>query len=427
MVARKRKESVKLENKEQGNYSAIVVEVKKLVQFDNCANVQATIIFGFQCIVGKDVQIGDLGVFFMAETQLSDDYCKYNNLFRHSEKNEDQEKSGYLEDNKRIKAVKFRGHRSDGLFMPLSSLNWTSIDSNKLKAKDEFDHVEGKEVCRKYVRKIRVPKGNKQQKAKRFNRVDPEFFPEHFRTDHFLKYVSDLDPTTEVIVSQKLEGTSIRAGHTKVKRKLTLRDKIAQVLGAKVQKHEYDYIFGSRKVVKDPDNKDQVHYYDVDIWSLEGEKLRGLLPENYMIFGELIGWTPGGAAIQPHYTYGIPHGECELYIYRVVFINDKGVSQDMSWDHMVEFLEERDLKVTPEIWRGKLEDLDISQYLDKRLFEEGHRSCLDLGVPKIVDEGVVVRIDKKQIYNLKAKSPLYVNLKSKDMDKDLPDLEEEQS
>lgn len=417
---------MKIEKIEDSNYNAIVTKITQLVPFENCDNVQGAIIFGFQAVVSKDVQVGDIGVFFMAETQLSEDYCYHNNLFRHEDLNVDKSQKGYIEDSRRIKAVKFRGNRSDGLFMPLTSLEWTGIDSSKLKIGDEFSSINGKEICKKYVRKVRANLGPNEQKAKRFNRVDPEFFPEHFKTDHFLKYVSDLDPNTEVIVSQKVHGTSIRIANTKVKKRLSLKNRIAKLLGVDVQTTEYDYIFGSRKVVKDPSIKTQNHYYSVDIWNAEGEKLRGLLPENYMVFGEVIGWTSEGAPIQKNYTYGIKEKECELYIYRVAFINDRGLLQDLSWDHMVEFCKERDLKVVPEIWRGKIKDLNISQYLDKRLFEEGYRSCIDLGTEGIVDEGVVVRIDRKRPYCLKAKSPIFIEHESKMMDQETVDIEEQQ-
>lgn len=426
MVKRAWKESMKLEKDLDSNYSAIVTKINKLIELDNCDNVQAAMIFGFQCIVSKDVAIGDIGVFFMAENQLSEEYCKNNNLFRHKEFNLDPDQSGYLEDNRRIKAVKFRGHRSDGLFMPLSSLEWTGINPEDLLPGDEFNSINGHEICRKYVRKVRANLGNSQQKAKKFNRVDPEFFPEHFKTDHFFKYVSDLDPKTEVIITQKLHGTSIRIANTKVKKKLSLKNRIASILGVDVSRHEYDYIFGSRKVVKDPENKDQNHFYSTDIWSFEGEKLRDLIPDNYMLFGEIIGWTPENAPIQSGYTYGIEKGLCELFIYRVSFINNRGLMEDLSWDAVREFCEERGIKYVPEISRGKLEDLDISQYLDKRLFDAGHRNCISLGAEDVVDEGVVIRIDRRRPYLLKAKSPIFIQHESKILDDDTLDIEEQQ-
>jgi hypothetical protein len=118
---------MKIPEPKNSNYSASIVEIKAVIPLENCDNVHAVSIFGFQGIVSKDVKVGDIGVVFPAETQLSDEFCFFNNLYRHSDKNQDQSKKGYLEDSRRIKAVKFRGHRSDCLFMPLSSLDYLSI------------------------------------------------------------------------------------------------------------------------------------------------------------------------------------------------------------------------------------------------------------------------------------------------------------
>jgi hypothetical protein len=90
------------------NYSGTIVSIKNLVDLENCDNVVGMPMLGFQAIVGKSAKKGDLGVLFGAETQLSDDYCKNNNLYRHSELNLDPNEKGYIEDNRRIKAVKFR-------------------------------------------------------------------------------------------------------------------------------------------------------------------------------------------------------------------------------------------------------------------------------------------------------------------------------
>ena len=62
------------------NYSATIVQISKLIKLDNCDNVQATIIMGNHVIVGNDVQIGDIGLYFPLETQLRHIYLKINNL-----------------------------------------------------------------------------------------------------------------------------------------------------------------------------------------------------------------------------------------------------------------------------------------------------------------------------------------------------------
>ena len=118
---------MKLNKPKNSNYAAIVVEISKLVPLENCNNVQAAIIFGNQVIVDKSVKIGDKGIYFPLECQLSKEYLSANNLYRKKELNLDQTKAGYFEENGRIRCVKFRGNKSEGLFMPLHSLKIEEI------------------------------------------------------------------------------------------------------------------------------------------------------------------------------------------------------------------------------------------------------------------------------------------------------------
>lgn len=410
------------------NYCATVVKIKNIVILENCDNVVATTIFGLQAIIGKDAKIGDIGIVFPAETQLSEEFCKNNNLYRHAEKNKDTTQQGYIEDNRRIKAVKFRGNVSNCLFSSLDSLTWTKVKVDSLKEGDSFDVLNGKEICKKYVVFVREPRSNHQHVPKFFHRVEPKYMPEHFDTENYFKNVGALDPETDIIVSQKIHGTSIRIGNTQVLRKLNLVEKGLKKLGAKIQDHEFDYVYASRKVVKDINSPYAQGFYDVDIWTEEGKKLVGLIPENYIVYAELIGWTSGGGQIQDDYTYGIEKGKAELYVYRVAIINNQGISQDLCWDHMIEFCKSVGIKPVCELWRGKLKDFKVEDFIDKRFFDEGYRNCLWLGDNKdLVDEGVVVRVDRRTPYCLKAKSPIFLEHESRILDKGVEDLESSQT
>lgn len=418
---------MKIDKPENSNYAGTVVRIKNIIPLENCDNVVATPFFGLQAIVGKDHQVGDLGILFPTEAQLSDKFCFNNNLYRHGDKNKNPDEKGYIEDNRRIRAQKFRGHVSNALFMPLESLAWARVKAADLVEGDEFDTLNGEEICRKYVVKQKAMRGQAAQE-KRYSRVDAKHMPEHYDTENFWKNREKIDAEKEVIVTQKLHGTSIRIGNTIVKRKLGIHEKLARVLGVKVQEQEHDYIFGSRKVVKDANNPNQVHYYAEDIWTLEGKKLEGILPENYLVFAELLGYTPDGAEIQKNYSYGIPVRGTELYIYRIAIINDQGIVTDLSWDQVVEFCKLNGLKYVPEMWRGKLKDLVIEDFIDKRFFDDGHRQCLSLGDNKdIVDEGVCVRSDGIRPYILKAKSPKFLEHETALLDTGAEDLESAQS
>ena len=66
---------MKIQTPENANYAAVVVTLKEVHPFENSDNIQGTTIFGSQAIVSKDTKPGDVGIYFPAETQLSQEFC----------------------------------------------------------------------------------------------------------------------------------------------------------------------------------------------------------------------------------------------------------------------------------------------------------------------------------------------------------------
>lgn len=414
---------------ENVNYAATVVQLGDVYALENCDNVEGTMIFGQQAIVGKGTKPGTVGVVFPAETQLSQDYCRANNLYRHKEFNADPAQAGHLEDNRRVRAVKFRKHPSTCLFMPLSSLSFLGVTDSELSVGMTFDAVDGNEVCRKYARKVRAARGNRQAQAARLNRVDTRFIPEHLDSENYFRNDRNIDPETNVVVTHKLHGTSGRWSWAVVSRPLTVVEKVAKFLGAKVQETEFAEIAGSRRAIKDPDSpyyKDAQHYYDTDIWVEWRDRLTGKIPKGYVIYGEIVGWTSEGSAIQKNYTYNLPEKTSELYVYRVAHVNADGVVTDLPWDHVVAFCAHRNIRTVPELWRGKHKDFKVADFVDQR-FYPAHPHAVPLSTDGTVDEGVCVRVDTMTPYILKAKGPKFYEHETKMLDEEAPDLEAEES
>lgn len=419
---------MKIDKPQNPNYCATVVEIKSIIPLENCENVVATPIFGFQAIVSKNTKVGDIGIVFTAETQLSDEFCYNNNLYRHADKNIVESEKGYIEDSRRIKSIKFRGHTSSCLFLSLDSLKFTRVDTSLLSVGDEFDVLNGKPICTKYVVKTNPLKKEFIAKEKKFVRVDDKHMPQHMDSSNFFKWSDTISPDADIIVTQKLHGTSIRVGHTIAKRKLNIFERVLSKVGVKVLPHTYDYIYGSRKVIKDVNNPYQNHFYETDIWSEQGKKLVGILPENYLVYGELVGYTSDGKEIQRNYTYSVPMRTTELYIYRIAIVNSQGIITDLSWGQVMEFCKKNGLKHVPEIWTGKMKDFDVKNFVDKRFFEEGYKHCLYLGNNvELVDEGVCIRVGGLNPTIMKAKSPKFFEHETKMLDKGEVDLESSQS
>lgn len=197
---------IKLQNNEV-NYSAIVCRVHNLLDLEGLDNLKGFPFQGTQCLVGKDVKVGDMGIIFPAECQLSKDFCKENNLYRHSELNKDPEQTGYIEDSRRVKAIKFRGNISTALFMPISSLKYLGVNLDDLNEGDSFTSINNTEVCRKYIIKEYKSATNKTRgQTKKFTRITNKTFPEHWDTDNYWRNAGFYKPYEEIIVTQKLHG-----------------------------------------------------------------------------------------------------------------------------------------------------------------------------------------------------------------------------
>ena len=174
-------------------YNAYIVEVKEIREHSNADRLNIARIFDCNVIVDKSVQIGDKGIFFPVDGQLSEEYCKVNNLVRI--KNDDGTYSGgYLDPAKRnVKAMNMRGERSEGLYMPLSSLE-SFGDVSILKVGDIITTFNGHEICCKYIprghRRNNITVDNKKNKKKVHKEQYP-YFAEHIDTPQ-LKYNPDM-------------------------------------------------------------------------------------------------------------------------------------------------------------------------------------------------------------------------------------------
>src|SRR5699024_8409247 len=87
--------------------------------------------FGNTVCVSLDYYEGMLGVYFHCDLQLSEAFCRVHDLVRRKNPETGEYEGGYMDPNKRnVKTIKLRGEPSDGLFMPLSCLDYCFADGN---------------------------------------------------------------------------------------------------------------------------------------------------------------------------------------------------------------------------------------------------------------------------------------------------------
>lgn len=408
---------------ESKNYTATVVRMKTLDPVPWLDNLVRTTVFGNDCLVSKDSDQNKLYLFFPAETILSPSFLAMNNLFRHSERNSDPSSKGFFEDSGRVKALKFKGIISTGFVIPITSLMFLAGKRvSELHEGDEFNEINGIEVCRKFVKPVQVSggKGGKAtRKLVRFDKMIPNQFRFHESTANFYKFMETLNPNGEAVITNKLHGTSAVFANVLVNRKLSRLEKIARFFGAKVQETEYDLLYSSRTVLKNryitKDNN--LGFYWEDIWGVVMSEIAKKIEKGITIYGEIVGFTPGGSAIQKWYDYGCQGGEHRFFVYRITSTNVDGEVMEFDWEAIKRYCERYSLNYVPEIEIKLIEDIALSLPCWLEI------DC-DMSRNKVPAEGVCIRLcdsDKFEVY--KAKSKRFLEYETKMIDEGVEDME----
>ena len=105
-------------------YNAYITRLKNVRKHPNADRLQLGDCFGNTVCVSLDYKEGMLGVYFPTDGQLSVEFCEQHNLVR---KKDDAGNNigGYMDSDKRnVTAIRLRGEKSDGLFMPISCLEY---------------------------------------------------------------------------------------------------------------------------------------------------------------------------------------------------------------------------------------------------------------------------------------------------------------
>lgn len=447
---------MKLNKPKNENYAAIVVEIKTLIPLENCDNVQATIIMGNQVIVSKNVKIGDIGLYFPLECQLSKEYLSNNNLYRKADLNLDNTQKGYFEENGRVRCQPFRGHKSEGLFMPLNSLEFIfddpvldSFTSNEvnipLNIGDYFDELNGIPICSKYITKTsRTPgqpgtgKKGRGKLAKESKLIDNQF-RFHDDTSMLYKNLHRINPDDLISITYKMHGTSGISSKVLCKRKLKWYEKALKWIGVNIVDTEYDYIYSSRKVIKNPDlNPDSQHYYDSDIWGIAHKEIKEYLQDGMTFYYEIVGFLPSGAYIQGPFDYGCKEKEHKIHIYRITYTNPSGKVFEFSAKQVQDFCRKNGLNAVPELYYGFSKGLvSTDSYYGDLLLEEwqelflknikqkyNEKNCY-ICKNKVPEEGCVIRIEGLNFEAYKQKSNRFYELETKLLDKGESNIEDE--
>jgi hypothetical protein len=244
--------------------------------------------------------------------------------------------------------------------------------------------------------------------------------------------VDRINPEDYISITYKVHGTSFWVSNVLVKRKLKLYEKALKRIGVKIKDTEYDYVYGSRKVVKNEfETSHKEHYYEYDLWGEIKDELKDKIPQGYTIYGECLGYTKGGGWIQQGYDYGCEQGKRKLMIYRVTFTNENGYVWNLQTPEIKEFCERYSLEYVPLFYYGKASHTfellnddnwrrNFIQCLQNRYTEKDCFICKN----KIPEEGIVLRKESGfQFETYKLKSFRFLEYETKLLDEGNVDIE----
>lgn len=380
-------------------YCGYVVKVENLRKHNNADRLQVATFFGNDTIVGLDVKVGDIGIYFPTDGCLDQDYCDRNHLCR--KKVDGSPDTGYLERGKNnIKALKLRGEKSDGLYMPLSSLDYLFNNgaARWLNVGDKIDTVDGHEICKKYIPKIKNRQGmptNGNRARKKIAPIAP-LFVEHADTEQLAYNLGAFKPGDLVEITLKMHGTSQRTAYLpKFKGyKRTLWDKLRKRDGTPL--YDWGYVTGARRCVIN-DFDDGGYYGNNEFREPHAKFFEGKLLKGEEVYYEVVGFQTTGAPIMASasnkkvdklvgnkefsktygemtvFSYGCaPDGlradkmikdvcdmdrdptapQSDFYVYRMTMTNEDGDMVEYPPDYMRYRCEQMGIKCVPLLWRG---------------------------------------------------------------------------
>ena len=412
------------------NNTAIVVQVNKIDPHPNADNLAIAKLLGTQVIVAKDTVPGTIFVYVDSNMKLSEDFLKYNNLYKHSEKNFDITKSGFFEDNGRVKCIKLRGEISDGFLFPFKFFSYIDrsfgYDSAELSLGMELNSIDGVKFCEKYIVPVRNTGGSNVKKVR--SAPTSKMFVEHIDTDQFYKNIHKIPSGTLCYIVEKVHGTSGRIALALIEEweKQSFMYKLLYKLANGFRKiphvSRYGYITGSRRVVLDTSKEG---YHDNRMRYELLDRVRGLLPKGMQLYFEIYGYDITGAEIQKGFSYGCNPGTYKARLYRMTMNNEDGYCVDMPLEYVINFAAQINFEAPEILCKYFYSGTDESKKnLEELVFEYSQgQSTLD---PETLKEGVIVQyLDEcGRMQFLKYKQDAFRLLESGNKDKGIVDIED---
>ena len=413
-------------------YNVYVTKVKNIRPAENADRLNLCEVFGNTTVIDKSVNENDLYLYFPSDGQISEEYGRENDLFRR--KDEDGKAAGGFIDphTRRITAIRLRGNKSDGLIMPLISLEAFG-DTSDLREGDVVTVFNGHEIATKYIPKVKAaPDGRAGNRIRKKKDPVSLLFAEHADTEQLAYNLADFKPGDEIEITLKIHGTSQRTGYLPVLKgyKRTFLDWILRKPGKPI--YDWGYVTGTRRTVLD--NYDGGYYGSNEFRESHSKEFEGKLWKGETVYYEVCGFTTTGQPImgtcsnaklgedfvkqygkesvfsyscsptgkttmygrddEGPFSLEVPLPQSDMYVYRMTMTNEDGEVVEYTPDFTRYRCEQMGVKYVPTFTRFFLGENDEYSSIEKEIMEmaEEYYDGPDPIGKTHIREGVVVRI-----------------------------------
>lgn len=395
----------------QSNYLAKLVRIQELRPIEGANTIQIAVIDYNSIITSKDTKIGDLVVYFPIECQINTKLLSYLNLFSDSNLNTDPTKKGFFGKQGRVKCISMLKNtvKSEGFILPVADVISFLQSEGKtvtIPGEIQFDYYDDIQICQKY--EPPTARNNGSGPVKSTNKLKHILVDGQFEfygdTSHLKANIHRFELDDLVVITNKVHGSSFIASHCLVNRKLNWWQKFLRSCNINIPNMEYGYVWSSGKPKserpKGVESKTNSwnygdHYYSKDIWKIEFDKIKSVIPVGYTIYGEII-----GQSVQGPYTYGIEG--TKLLVYKITTTNVDGVHQQLDWFSLKNFCQKYGLEHVEEWYVGKLGDLMM----------QTHSSIIESLTSRFLDRKTVCGNPDEGICIQKLSDPKWYKLKS---------------
>lgn len=390
-------------------YNILVTKIK-VSKHPNADRLQIGHIFGSQVIVGLNVKDDDLGLYFPTDGQLSEEYATFNDLVAKYDENGNKISGGYFNEKRRVTAQTFRKVKSDGFWMPISSISYIT-GYEKLKDGDILLEDSNGDVVfngHKLARKYFTPATLQQRTSNKVNKTTVNM-PEHKDTDQFAYYYHTIPVGAKITITSKLHGTSQRYGNVRTAIMLPWYKRLINKVYPIFATTKHQHHIGTRRVILKEDTTKS--YYGNE--QFRKDVVDGVvLQRGEIIYGEVVGYVDINRPIMAAhdtskykelknfndpmiYNYGLRDGEATFYVYRITQENKDGMYEDLSMEEVISRAKELGLNTVPVldtfIYHGNSEAL--FNLVDTIVNGKDKKPIPDFIDKSHLLEGVVIRVD----------------------------------